>query len=53
MIFGGTSTRVLDYALTTVLIIGNHKLKLHRKVAEGSGHLEEMGGRKWDENKSR
>jgi len=27
--------------------------KLHKKVAEGSGHFGGVGGRKWDENKSR
>ena len=27
--------------------------KRHRKIAEGSGHLEGLDGRKWDKNKSR
>jgi len=27
--------------------------KQQRNIAEGSGHLGRMGGRKWDENKPR
>jgi hypothetical protein len=28
------------------------QIKRHKKVAEDSGHLVGVGGRKWDENKS-
>jgi hypothetical protein len=54
MIFGGTSSRVLDSSLTTGLFIGKLQIKSHRKVAEGFvGHLGGMDDKKWDENKSR
>jgi hypothetical protein len=53
MIFGGTSTPVLDSSPATVLYIEKSQRKRCKKVAEGSGNHGGMDGRKWVENKSR